>query len=142
MADRLVVDLDGLSALGDQLQDICSQLDPEGTMANLGNDSSRISEALQVAPSETGATIAHNYRPEGLVLETHTDVPVASSTVQANTQYGAGGSAQHFIPNVPDQIAAGDITVHGVAGARYVTDFAGYGYQGYRATNQAMEMAR
>jgi hypothetical protein len=27
MADRLVVDLDGLSALGGQLQDICSQLD-------------------------------------------------------------------------------------------------------------------
>jgi hypothetical protein len=160
---------------------------PEGTMANLGNDSSRISEALQVAPSETGATIAHNYRPEGLVLETHTDVPVASSTVQANTQYGAGGSAQHFIPNLPDRIAAGDITVHGVDGARlpvtvnegrvsvsvpggqsiplhnldrrvtipfaqdikdltggvrYVTDFAGFSYQGYRATNQAMEMAR
>lgn len=155
-------------------------------MASMGNDAARISESVQVAPSELSPTIPHNYRPEGVVLHANTDIPVASSVAHANSQYGAGGSAQSFIPNLGDRVAAGDLSVHGADGTllthtvtdgrvtvnvgghgiplhnldanplipfaseirdltgaiRNVTDFGGYGYQGYRATNQGMELAR
>jgi hypothetical protein len=156
-------------------------------MAGMGHNAADISQSVQLAPSELSSTIAHNYRPEGITLQMQTDVSVASSTAHANIQYGAGGGAQSFIPNLSDHVAVGDITMHAVdgtrlpvtvtdrgivvtvgpgqgiplhnldaspsipfandiknlgGGMRIVTDFAGYGYQGYRATNQGMELAR
>ncbi|SFF94243.1 hypothetical protein SAMN05216251_14211 [Actinacidiphila alni] len=85
---------------------------PEGTMAKLGLDSAEISRGVQVGPSDLQpGRILHEYRTEGVTIRFNADTPAATGVARANSQFGAGGQPQFFVPGLADHIAAGRVSV-------------------------------
>jgi hypothetical protein len=91
---------------------------PEGTMARLGLDSADISHAVQVGPSDlTPGKILHEYRTEGVTIQFNADTPAATGVARANAQFGSGGGTQFFIPDLPNKVGAGTVTVVDAGGS-------------------------
>lgn len=107
-------------------------------MGALDNDAGRVNQGLQTAPSDVGPKHArgvnrahrvdHSYRSGAVTLQFNTDVDVATSTVRANAQYGAGEATQHYIPNLGQRFDDGHILAFDANGAslRVGTDDAGF----------------
>ena len=76
----------------------------ESTMKNCGTDAQKIFESLQVSTNDAFP----NYREYMVKYEVQEDIIVATSKVEANTQWGAGGSIQYYVRDYESVLKAVD----------------------------------
>lgn len=82
---------------------------PDGTAAAADFNASAVWEGAQVGPGPAGGPY-DPYRGGMITLEVAgSDVRAATGIAQANPQYGAGGSTQYFLPDIPTSLANGEL---------------------------------
>ena len=73
-------------------------------------------ESLQAAPRRLGHLDPPTLRPGIEISEVNGDIDIASSSAQANPQFGAGGGEQVFVPGTRGLIDSGALTQVGSHG--------------------------
>ena len=77
----------------------CEYFFPKNELGMAGNDATKLSRLLQIAPWENPETKECSYKKELIVFKLGKETEVETGKTAENTAYGMGGMTQYYIPS-------------------------------------------